>query len=144
MDPTHDYTLPTLISVWSAMLGGAIGGAAGKLSSHAIYNGALGLALGATASVLVYVVLSGLMYVIVQTIFQAELGEYTLGHYQGDTLASLLGGAAGCCGAIIVTMALPSQRLTTPHAFAVCWSAAAIVPVLLSLALWWRWRGRRR
>ncbi len=142
MNPTDDYTLPTLISVWSAMLGGAMGGVAGKLSSSVFYNGLLGLAIGATASVLLYVVISALMYVIVRAVFQAELGEYTLGRYEGDTLASVLGGVAGFCGAVIVTLALPSQRLNTPHAFAVCWSAAAIVPVLLALALCCCWRAQ--
>jgi hypothetical protein len=133
--------LPTLISLWSAMLGGAIGGALGKISSNLLCSGAIGLLAGAVASVLVHMILYAIVYVVASHIFKTELGDYTIGGYKSDNLASVLGGITGLCSAAIITWALPSQDLQTPQTFAVCWSAATFLPMTLLLILLWRTKG---
>jgi hypothetical protein len=130
--------LPTLISLWSAMLGGAIGGALGKISSTLICSGVIGFIAGAIASVLVHMLLYMILYVITNFIFQAELGDYTIGGYRSDYLASVLGGIAGLCSAAVVNLALPSKDLQAPQTFSVCWSAAAFLSIILTLILLWR------
>ena len=132
--------LPTLISLWSAMLGGAMGGALGKISSTLLCSGAIGLVTGAVASVLVHMMLYALLYVITSHIFQTELGDYTVGGYESDNVAGVLGGITGLCSAAIITWALPSQTLQTPQTFAVCWSAATFLPMTLLLIVLWRAR----
>ena len=132
--------LPTLISLWSAMLGGAIGGALGKISSTLLCSGTIGLVTGTVASVLVHMILYAILYVITSHIFQTELGDYAVGGYRSDNLAGVLGGITGLGSATIITWALPSQTLQTPQTFVVCWSAAAFLPMTLLLILLWRTR----
>jgi hypothetical protein len=136
--------LPTLVCLWSAMLGGAIGGALGKISSNLVCSGAAGLLAGAVASVLVHMILYAILYVVTSNIFKAELGDYTVGGYKSDSLAGVLGGITGLCSAAIIAWALPSQSLRTPRTFAVCWSAAAFLPMVLLLILLWYTRRRER
>jgi len=122
------------------MLGGAVGATAGKLSGNVLCNGPIAFVLGAASSVVLHAMLYVMVYAAARLVFQAELEDYVVGGYEGDALASTLGGIAGLCGAIIVTIALPSRGLQDPHAFALCWSVAAVVPLLLTLAILWRAR----
>jgi hypothetical protein len=132
--------LPTLVSLWSAMLGGAIGGALGSIGSNLLCSGVIGLLAGAVASVLVHMILYAILYVVTSYIFKAELEDYTVGGYKSDNLAGVLGVITGLCSASIITWALPSQNLQTPQTFAVCWSAATFFPLTLLLILLWRTR----
>jgi hypothetical protein len=134
---TH-RAIPTLICLWSAMLGGAFGAALGKISSTLLCSGAIGLFVGATASVLVHMFLSIILYLITSYIFEAELSDYTVGGYNSNSLAGVLGGITGLCSASILTLALPSQNLQTLQTFSVCWSAATFLPLMLMLVLLWR------
>lgn len=120
------------------MLGGAVGAAAGKLSSSVFMNALIGFAGGGALSVLVHGMVQGVMYVVVRWVFQAELGERTIGGYQGDSLSAFFGAITGMCGAVVVTLVLPSDSLREPYAFTLCWSTATLVAIMLSLVLWWR------
>ena len=138
-DSAYD-TIPTLISLWSAMLGGSIGAISGKLTSNVLCNGTVGFFVGAIFSVLLHVLLFIPVYMIATYITRSDFGENTIGGYKSDFLAGLLGGIGGLCAAIIVTLVLPTQSLREPHAFAVCWSTGAFIPLVLVLVLVWRVR----
>ena len=131
-DSDASRALPTLISLWSAMLG--------KISSNVLCSGAIGLLAGAVASVLVHMILYAMLYVVISQIFNIELQDDTIGGYKSDNLAGVLGGITGLWSAAIITWALPSQSLETPQTFAVCWSAATFLPMTLLLILLWRSR----
>ena len=120
------------------MLGGAIGAALGKISSTLLCSGAIGLFVGATASVLVHMILYIILYFITSYIFNAELSDYTIGGYNGDSLAGVLGGITGLCSASLITLAVPSQDLRALQTFSVCWSAATFLPLMLMLVILWR------
>lgn len=140
MNDSSYQTGPTLLSLWSAMLGGAVGGAAGKLTSSVLCNGTVGFFASAVASVLVHMVLYLPVYVVAMYVAQAEMGDHAVGNYKSDMLASVSGGIAGLCASVIVTLALPTHSLTEPHAFAVCWSVVTIVPLVIVLGLMWHAR----
>jgi hypothetical protein len=119
------------------MLGGALGGIAGKLTSNVICNGTAGFITGAVSSLMIYMVLLFPVYIAATYITQNDFGEHTVGNYESDVVASVLGGISGVCASLIVTVAMPSHGLSEPHAFALCWSTATIVPLLLTLGLAW-------
>lgn len=137
MNDSAYETVPTLISLWSAMLGGSIGAVSGKLTSDVLCNGTIGFFVGTVASVLLHVILFIPVSMLATYITRADIGDHTIGGYKSDVLAGALGGTGGLCAAIIVTLALPTDSLRDPHAFAVCWSAGAFIPLVLVLALVW-------
>lgn len=133
-------TIPTLISLWSAMLGGAIGAAAGKLSGDLLCNGTLGFFIGGAASVLMHMLLFVPVYVVASYLLELEFGELTVGGHKADMVATVLGAVAGLVGAVAVTTVVPSQSLKEPHAFAVCWTSVTVTCVVLILGVVWRRR----
>ncbi len=120
------------------MLGGAIGAALGKISSTLLCSGAIGLFVGATASVLVHMMLYMMLYLITSYIFETELSDDPIGGYKSDYLAGVLGGITGLCSASLITLAVPSQDLRALQTFSVCWSAATFLPLILMLVILWR------
>ncbi len=136
-----DYpVVPTLVSLWSAMLGGASGAVAGKLTTNVLLNGLIGFVIGGTASVLWHGMLTGLAYLVARVIFQSDISDRVLGGYKGDTLAGTFGAITGLCSAIVVTAVVPARNLQEPHAFTVCWSTATVVALTLTLTVLWRAR----
>lgn len=120
------------------MLGGAVGAVAGKLNASMVCNGVIGLVVGAMVSVVIHGALFMLVAVAARMLFQVDLDDRTIGGYKGDWLASVLGSTAAFCGALLVMLVLPAQSLREPHAFVLCWSVVATVPLGLILALLWR------
>lgn len=132
--------VPNLISLWSAMLGGAAGAAAGRFGGGVIVNGIVGCLVGGILSVLIYLPLMMVAQLLSMVCMSIDMDERPIGCGASDTLSAALGGAAGGVGAVIVTLA--SQNLTEPRGFVLCWTGAGCAPILLTAILIWRARRR--
>ncbi len=132
--PSRDLVV-TLTSLWSAMLGGALGAAVGGSIGPMVCSAAFGLVGGFIFSVLVYLPLVGGMQAIALFVIGSDFEGQAIGCAASDRLSALLGAVAGAVGAVVVA-ALPDEYdLFAPESFVICWTVAAFVPIIISFAL---------
>jgi hypothetical protein len=137
-DTSIRRVMPNLVSLWSGMLGGAMGATAGRLSDTVEINALFGLLGGLIFSVLIYLPLMMVAQLVSLLVMRDEIDDQPIGCSSSDRLTAILGAAAGLVGAIIVTST--PERLTAPRGFLVCWTVAALVPTVITFALIWRAR----
>lgn len=142
----HDDSLMTLVSLWSAMLGGALGAATGRMEGPLACHVITGFAGGLIFSVMLYLPLMGLMQAIQLFIMgkEPEPERRAVGGLDSDKLAGGLGGTAGAIGAVVVA-ALPNDvDMFDPRVSVICWTVVAFVPMVLGLAMvqYFRWKDR--
>jgi hypothetical protein len=141
----RDDLLITLVSLWSAMLGGAIGAATGRVGGPLVCHVTTGFIGGLVSSVILYLPLMGLTQAIELFIMRRESeGRHTGGGLASDKLAGLLGGMAGAVGAIVVAALPGNVDLFDPRVSVICWTAVAFVAIVLGLAIvhYIRWKER--
>ena len=136
MDSSHSSNLLiTLISLWGAMLGGALGAVVGGSLSPMACSVTAGFVGGFVFSVLLYLPLVGLIQGIGVFIIDRELEGQPIGCATSDRLSAILGGAAGAVGAVVVSVLSEEYELFAPESFVICWTVVAFVPIILSFAL---------
>jgi hypothetical protein len=142
--PSRNGLLITLVSQWSAMLGGTAGAAMGRIGGPFACHAIMGFIGGLVFSVLLYLPLMGVAQAIELFIMGREPAGRSIGGIPGDKLAGVLGGIAGAVGAVVVA-ALPGDvDLFDPHVSVICWTVVAFVPIILGLAVvqYTRWKER--
>lgn len=141
--PRRDDLLGTLVSLWSAMLGGAVGAIAGQLGGLLVCQVMIGFAGGLISSVILFLPLIAIARAIEIYILRRESDGEPVGGLAGDQLAGLLGGVAGAAGAVVV-VALPGDAdLFDARVSIVCWTVVALVAISLGLAVvrYGHWKG---
>jgi hypothetical protein len=125
----------TLVSVWSAMFGGALGAALGGMSGPLVCNAVIGFIGGVVFSVLMFLPLVGLTQAVAMFIVRREMEGRPIGCVASDRLSAILGGVAGAVGATVVASLPDDYDLMDPRAFVICWTVAAFVPIILGFGL---------
>jgi hypothetical protein len=140
----RDELLMTLVSLWSAMLGGAIGAATGRFGGPLACHVTFGFIGGLVSSVILYLPLMGVAQAIDVFIMHRESEGRAVGGLASDKLAGLLGGVAGAVGAVVVAALPGNVDLFDPRVSVICWTAVAFVTIILSLAVVYyvRWKER--
>ncbi|MBI5958701.1 MAG: hypothetical protein HY866_08200 [Chloroflexi bacterium] len=138
----HGELLLTLVSLWSAMIGGAIGAATGRMIGPMACHITTGFIAGLLSSVILYLPLMGLAQAIRIFIIHKEPVGGTTGGMENDRLAGLLGGAAGAVGAVVVAALPKHSNLFDPQLFVICWTVVAFVAIVLGLGViyFFRWK----
>lgn len=141
--PDSDLTV-TIIGLWSAMLGGAVGAATGRLSDLMLCNTITGFVTGFVVSVLIYLPMMGIGQGIALLVMNRDIEGRPIGCVTSDRFSAILGGIAGSIGALVVAAVPPTYELRDPYAFTICWTVAAFVPIIVGFALVQhsRWKNR--
>jgi hypothetical protein len=126
--------LPTLVSLWSAMIGGAAGALIGVVGPPTLLTSIAGFCFGFLSSVVLNLMLMALFH-LTSLLIQMEFSETPIGCGSSDTLSGVMGGIAGLIGATTVAwLPLPSSA-GNPRTFFVCWSISAFIPLAIALTL---------
>jgi hypothetical protein len=132
ISPQDDLVI-TLTSLWSGMIGGAIGSTTGLLGGSLVCQAPLGFVGGLIASVVVYLPMIGAARAIKWYVTHQEPEGQTAGGIDGDKLAGWLGGIAGAVGAVVVAALPGNVNLSEPHVVVICWTVVASVTIALGL-----------
>jgi predicted lipid-binding transport protein (Tim44 family) len=143
MNSSHSRdVITTLTSLWSAMLGGAMGAATGGSMGPMGCSVVIGFGAGFVFSVLMFLPLAGLVQAISLFVIDSEFEGEPIGCASSDRLSALLGATAGAIGAAVVSALPNSYSLLDPRPFVICWTVVAFVPIIVSFALvaYARWK----
>jgi hypothetical protein len=142
--PSASDVVVTLVSLWSAMLGGALGAAMSQAGGSLACHAATGFIGGLVFSVLLYLPLMGVTQAVALFILRREIEGRPIGCTASDKLSGLLGGTAGAVGAIVVAALPKNTKLSDPPASILCWTVTAFVAILLGLAVVYstRWKSK--
>jgi hypothetical protein len=142
--PSSNGLVVTLVSLWSAMLGGAIGAVTGRAGGPLGCHAAIGFIAGLIFSVVLYLPLMGVTQVTALFIMGKEIEGRPIGCTGSDKLSGLLGGTAGAVGAVVVAALPKDADLFDPPASIICWTVTAFVPIILGLAVvqYSRWKNK--
>jgi hypothetical protein len=140
--PRSNNLLVTLVSVWSAMLGGALGAVTGRAVGPLACHASIGFIAGLIFSVLLYLPVMGATQVTAWFIMGREMEGEPIGCTTSDRLAGLLGGTAGAVGAVVVAALPKGTDLFALRTSIICWTVTAFVPIILGLAVvqYTRWK----
>lgn len=131
--------MPTLISLWSAMFGGAFGALAGTTSGYELLNGIIGSVWGFACSVPISIMLMTAAQVMI-SMAGSDIDDAPIGCATTSQLSGVIGGLTGLIGAVVLTGTTQGHRVTNPRTFFICWSVSASVAVALVLAAVFRER----
>jgi hypothetical protein len=140
--PNHYHLLPTLVSLWSAMIGGAFGALTGMMSESPVLNATLGTIAGFMASVLLSILFMALAQVALSAT-GADVDDTPIGCGTTSQLSGLIGGVTGLVGAVVLTHTIEARYANEPRTFITCWTASALTALGLMVAVVWGARLRR-
>lgn len=134
--------LTTLVSLWSAMLGGAAGATASRLGGPFVCQLTFGFAGGLIFSVVLFLPLIALARTVEIFVIHRESEGVAAGGLAGDKLAGFLGGVSGAAGAIVVGALPDDADPFDARVSIVCWTVVALVAIGLGLAIahYGRWK----
>jgi hypothetical protein len=140
--PSSNDLVVTLVSLWSAMLGGAMGAVTGLAGGPFACHAVIGFIAGLVFSILLYLPLMAVTQVTALFIMGREIEGRPIGCTGSDKLSGLLGGMAGSAGAVVVAALPKGTDLFDLRASVICWTVTAFVPIILGLAVvhYSRWK----
>jgi hypothetical protein len=132
-DVFDQRVVPTLISLWSAMLGGAVGAYLGLLGGTYVVRGVIGLTIGLICSVPLNLLMMGFLYMSLAWM-HSDMDETPLGCTTSSELSGLLGAATGLLAAVLTPISAKPGGIA-PRTFLICWTVSAWIPIILMLGL---------
>ena len=125
---------PTLVSLWSAMLGGAAGAMVGLTSMSLLWIPFLGFCGGFMCSVPLCLLTLGIGFTF-SSMMGMDFDEAPVGCSSSSQMSGGLGGITGMVAAVFMAQIASVNQVSDPRTVAICWSVSTLVPVVLSIVL---------